>query len=241
MIDYSNFSIFNKKPNPRSFLTHDKLEDNYPMLAKIRYTLDTNNGNFNFLTENKENITKLLNEIKDYNYYLTTDGIDEYRYTLKTDEELLNMPVQFATAIANELKDLVILMFIGDVEDWMYTYITQNKKIVKHYRELFIKEVSDVYTNSVFYDIVASAMDTINGLPDIMHQKLFKKLDDDLQKGNKAFYENMLEEFNSMIYKSEEESSTIKYDATAKDISDPFVDPHQEFMHENMNRILDNY
>lgn len=123
------------------------------------------------------------------------------------------MPVQFATAIADELKDLVVLMFISDVEDWMYTYITQNKKIVKHYRELFIKEVSDVYANSVFYkDIVASAMATINGLPDIMHQKVFKKLDDDLQKGNKAFYENMSEEFNSMISASEEESSTIKYE-----------------------------
>lgn len=237
MIDYSNFSIFNKKPNPRSFLTHDKLEDNYPMLAKIRYTLDTNNGNFNFLTENKENTTKLLNEIKDYNYYLTTDGIDEYRYTLKTDEELLNMPVQFATAIADELKDLVIPMFVSDIEDWMYTYITQNKKIVKHYRELFIKEVSDAYANSVFYkDIVESAMATINGLPDIMHQKVFKKLDDDLQKCNKAFYENLSEELHSMIYKSEEEPSTIKYNDDAS-----YVGPHQEFMHESMNRILDNY
>lgn len=218
MIDYSNFSIFNKKPNPRSFLTHDKLEDNYPMLAKIRYTLDTNNGNFNFLTENKENTTKLLNEIKDYNYYLTTDGIDEYRYTLKTDEELLNMPVQFATAIADELNDLVIPMFVSDIEDWMYTYITQNKKIVKHYREIFIKEVSDVYANSVFYkDIVASAMATINGLPDIMHQKVFKKLDNDLQKCNKAFYENLSEELHSMIYKSEEEPSTIKYNDGVED------------------------
>lgn len=237
MIDYSIFSIFNKKPNPRSFLTHDKLEDNYPMLAKIRYTLDTNNGNFNFLTENKENTTKLLNEIKDYNYYLTTDGIDEYRYTLKTDEELLNMPVQFATAIADELKDLVIPMFVSDIEDWMYTYITQNKKIVKHYREIFIKEVSDVYANSVFYkDIVASAMATINGLPDIMHQKVFKKLDNDLQKCNKAFYENLSEELHSMIYKSEEEHSTTKCNDNAS-----YVDPHQEFMHESMNRILDNY
>ena len=241
MIDYSNFSIFNKKLNPRSFLTHDKLEDNYPMLAKIRYTLDTNNGNFNFLTENKENTTKLLNEIKDYNYYLTTDGIDEYRYTLKTDEELLNMPVQFATAIADELKDLVIPMFVSDIEDWMYTYITQNKKIVKHYREIFIKEVSDVYANSVFYkDIVASAMATINGLPDIMHQKVFKKLDNDLQKCNKAFYENLSEELHSMIYKSEEEPSTIKCNDGVEDNAS-YIDPHQEFMHESMNRILDNY
>lgn len=54
MIDYTKFSIFNKKTNPRSFLSYDKLEDDYPILAKIRYTLDTNNGNFNFLTESEK-------------------------------------------------------------------------------------------------------------------------------------------------------------------------------------------